>query len=182
MIGGVALSGLASALVLGFMLQTGTPPRTDDPHADPEAVNATGSCEDLATYVEALFTTIEEHEAFFDFWIAPDYDGIQQMDRADIEAIVDDGTALIADLDAMVVPAPYGPGHEGILLVFDADIDYVAFLGLDASTVPDLDQREQGFARILQGELTVANACPDELEEIGDYVFFDPVNLETFFD
>jgi len=182
MIGGVALSGLASVLVLGFLLQTGTPPRTDDPHADPLPVEATGSCADLPAYVEALFTTIEDHDTFSDFWIAPDYDGIQQMDRTEVEEIVDDGTALLEDLRAMQVPAPYGPGHEGILLVFDSEVDYVSFLGIDTSTVPDLNQWERGMARILQGELATAKACPDELEAVGTYVFYDPRDLETVFD
>lgn len=182
MIGGIALSGLASAVVLGFMLQTGTPPRDEDPHADPKPVTATGTCEDLPEYVETLFTTIEEHETFADFWIAPDYDGIQQMDQDDIEALVDDGTTLLADLEAMDVPAPYGPGHEGILLIFDSDVDYVTFLGLDASTVPDLGQWERGMALLLQGELTIANACPDELGQVGNFVFYDPEMIETVFD
>lgn len=182
MIGGVALSGLASVLVLGFMLQTATPPRTTDPHTGPEPSVAEGGCDTLVAYVDALFTTIEEHGTFSNFWVAPDYDGIQQMDQADIEAIVDDGRALLDDLDAMDVPAPYEPGHEGIQLVFGSDIDYVAFLGLDASTVPDLDQWERGIALILQGELTVAKACPDKMAEVGDFVFYDPADLETVFD
>ncbi len=182
MIHGFGLSGLASVLVLGLMLQTATPPRTADPHADPDLTTASGGCEDLVTYVETLFTTLDEHSTFADFWVTPDYDGIQQMDRAEVEAIVDDGRALIDDMDAMDVPEPYATGHDGLALLFDADIDYVAFLGLDASTVPDLDQTERGFALILRGELTVAKACPDELADIGDYVFYDPADLETVFD
>lgn len=182
MIHGFGLSGLASVLVLGLMLQTATPPRTDDPHADPEPTTASGGCEALASYVETLFTTLDEHSTFADFWVTPDFDGIQQMDRADIETIVDDGMALIEDMEMMDVPGPYVTGHDGLALVFDADIDYVAFLGLDASTVPDLDQRERGLALILRGELTVAKACPDELADIGNYVFYDPSDLETVFE
>lgn len=183
MIHGFGLSGLASILLLGVLLQTGTPPRADDPHADEVPTTATGTCEDLGDYVQTLFTTIEEHETFSDFWIAPDYDSIQQMDRAEVEAIVDDGETLLDDLAALTVPAAYGPGHDGIQIIFKADIDYVAFLGLDASSVPDLYARERGFARLLQGELMIAKACPEELAEIGDFVFiFDPDELETYFD
>ncbi len=182
MIHGIGLSGLASILVLGILLQSGAPPRTGDPHADPDASVASGGCEDLVAYVETLFETLDEHPTFGEFWFAPDYDGIQQMERSDVEAIVDDGRALIDDMEAMAVPEPYLPGHEGIQLIFGADVDYVVFLGIDASSPPTPDERDHAFARLLQGELTVANACPDELEEVGGYIFFNPVDIESYFD
>jgi hypothetical protein len=182
MIQGFGLSGMASVLVLGFLLQTGTPPRTNDPHADPEEGIASVGCDGLVTYVETLFTTLDEHSTFTDFWVAPDYDGIQQMDRDEVQAIVDDGTALLADLDAMEVPESYEPGHEGLHLILDSDLDFVTFLGLDSSIVPALDQWEGGMARILQGELMTAKACPEELAAVGAYVFYDPASLETIFE
>lgn len=181
MIHGVGLSGLASILVLGFMLQTATPPRDSEPHTNPDP-STSGGCEDVVAYVDDLFTTLEDHETFSDFWIAPDYDGIQQMDRADVEAIVDDGRALIEDMQGLTVPAAYAPGHEGLQLLFDADIDYVVFLGIDASTPPGFDQRDRAIARLLQGELAIVKTCPDEVAEVGDFIFYDPADLETYFD
>lgn len=184
MIGGAALAGLASALVLSVVLQTGTPTRPDDPHADPAPeVQATGTCDDLVDYVDTLFTTIADHETFDDFRRSGDYDGIQEMDRADIQDLVDDGTALVEDLREMeAIPASFGPGHQGIMLILQSDVDYISFLGLDAATVPDLDQWERGMALLLQGELATANACPDEVEEVGNYIFYDPEEIETVFD
>lgn len=181
MIHGIGLSGLVSVLVLSFMLQTATPPRNDEPHTSPDPSTSEG-CDNLVAYVDELFTTLDDHPAFGEFWVAPDYDGIQQMDRADVEEIVDDGRALIEDMEAMEVPEPYAAGHDGLTQLFAADIDYVEFLGIDASTVPNLDQRERALALVLRGELTIAKFCPDELAEVGDYVFFDPAGLETVFD
>ena len=183
MIHGIGLSGLVSILVLSSTLQPATPPRTDDPHTDPDTSTSTSEgCEGVVDYVDELFATLDAHPAFGGFWVAPDYDGIQQMDRSDIEEIVDDGAALIEDLDAMSVPTPYAAGHDGLTQLFKADIDYVAFLGIDASTVPNFDQRERALALVLRGELTVAKACPEELSEVGDYVFYSPEDLETVFD
>lgn len=178
MIQGFGLSGLAAVLVLGFMLQTGTPPRPEDP----EAGTASQGCDGLADYVETLFTTLDEHPTFIEFWVAPDYDGIQQMDRDEVQGIVDDGAALLAELDAMEVPESYAPGHEGLHLVLGSDLAFVTFLGVDSSVVPALDQWESGMARILQGELLTAKSCPEELAEVGDYVFYDPASLETIFE
>jgi hypothetical protein len=182
MIHGFGLSSLASILILGVMFQTGTPPRGGDPHADPNAASASGTCDDLVDYVETLFETLEEHDTFSDFWVAPDYDSVQQMDRADVEAIVDDGEALLDDLTGLTVPASYGAGHEGIQVILGFDVGYVRFLGIDASSPPDLDEWDRGMALILQGELTTANACPEEIAEIGNFVFYDPEDLETIFD
>lgn len=181
MIQGMGLSGLASIVALGFLLQTATPPRTDNPHVSQDQA-ATGGCDDLVAYVDDLFTTLEDHETFGDFWRTPDYDGIQQMDRADVEAIVEDGEALIEDMQGLTVPAAYAPGHEGLQLLFDADIDYVVFLGIDASTPPGFKQRDRAIARLLHGELAIVKTCPDEMAEVGNFVFYDPADLETYFD
>ncbi|MGI8962968.1 MAG: hypothetical protein ACR2GI_00515 [Thermomicrobiales bacterium] len=176
MIGGVALSGLASILVLSFSLQTAPPPRTEDPHVVPGTTRQVEECEGVVEYADVLFTTFDEHETFGDFWSNGDYDGIQEQDPDDVQAIVDDGLAFLEELDAMEVPALYSSGHEGLTLLFDADLDYVTFLGIDGSTVPDIGQWDRGLALLLDGEITLADACPDEVEALGGYLFF-PIDV-----
>ena len=176
MIGGIALPGLASILVLSLALQTTTPPRTENPHADPETTEQTAGCDGVVEYADMLFTTFGAHELFADFWANGQTIAIQQEDRAVIQEIVDDGRALLDELDVMTVPELYSSGHEGVMLLFDSEVDYVSFLGIDATTVPDLDQWNRGLALLLDGEISLFDSCPDEVEELGGYLFF-PIDV-----
>jgi hypothetical protein len=176
MFGGVALSGIVSLLLLSFVAQTATPPRTEDPHSLPTSTEQVAGCDGVVEYADVLFATLDEHQTFGNFWSSGDYDGIQAQDQADVQAIIDDGSAFLDELEAMDVPELYSSGHEGLSLLFDADLDYVIFLGIDGSTVPDIGQWDRGLALLLDGEITLFDTCPDEVEELGGYLFF-PINV-----
>jgi hypothetical protein len=175
---GIALSSLASIVMLSLALQTATPPHDEDPHAVPNESQTTDECAAIIEYTETLFATIDDHGVFSDFWLNGDFDTVQQQDRDDIRAIVEDGQALLEDLEKLDVPDVYQRGNDGIIVLFGYDIGYITFLGIDASTVPDLETWDRGLALVLAGELGAANKCPDEIEEVGGYIFFPIDELE----
>lgn len=176
------MTGLALMMLLGVVFQAATPPRGDDPHRMPSSSQETIGCDGIRDYTDDLLATLRKHDAFAAFWTNPDYDSIQQMDRDEVEAIIDDGNALLEDLGALAVPDVYQKGNEGIMLLIGSDVDYVTFLGVDASTVPDSDQATHGIALILEGELLAAKTCPDEVDEVGGYVFYRIDDLENALD
>lgn len=178
MIGRVALSGLASILFLSISAQVATPPRAEGPHSFPAPTPAAEECGIVVGYAGELFATFDAHAVFSDFWINGDLDAIQEQDQEELQEIVDDGRALLEDLDALGVPGPYAPGHEGITLLFDSNVDYIEFLGIDSSTVPVIDQWDDSMTLILEGETQLAESCPDEVEELGGYLFFSIESIE----
>jgi hypothetical protein len=175
----LAYTGMVSFMLLTVALQ-GTPPRTDDPHATPTEDDTVIGCEGIPDYRQALYGSLNDHETFSDYWVngSRETSDIQQMDAADVEAIIDDGNALLDDLGAMDVPDAYGPAHEGILVLFEHQVRTLTFLTVDASDVPSQEEWERGLALILNGELRTANACPDEVDAAGGFIFFPPDDIE----
>ena len=178
MLRGMALMSLVPVLMLGIAFPIDAARRGDSAEGTSKRPESTISCEGVVEYTDVLFTTIEEHGDYSDFWINGDYDTIQQQDQGEIQNLVDDGRALLADLEVLEVPGVYQSGHRGIMLLFDNDVDTIEFLGVDAYTVPDFDQWDRGLALILEGEKLVANECPDETEEVGGFIFFSIETLE----
>jgi hypothetical protein len=174
-----AFSSLASILMLGLALQTATPPRHENPHAFPSTESETTvDCGGVVEYTETLFATISDHAEFSEYWRNGDYSTIQQQDPEDIQDIVDDGNALLEEMETMDVPETYKPGHAGIMELFGYDIGYITFMGIDASTVPNGETWDRGLALVLEGELGTSTACPDEIEEVGGFIFFPIDDLE----
>ena len=134
-------------------------------------------CAGLADYVEAFNLTIEEHPDYFEFFINGDLDAVPETDPAELEALVADGDALLAAMDDLEVPGTYRIGHDGFRLLFSSVRDYVYFLGLDTSTVPNVFAYERGLRLIYEGELQAAAQCPAEVEDTGGYVHYDPAVL-----
>lgn len=134
-------------------------------------------CEGLPDYVEGFNAVIDDHGEYFDFFINGDLDAVQSMDRDQLESLVTDGDELLDAMDELDVPGTYRIGHTGFRLLFSSIRDYVYFLGLDTSTVPNIFAYERGLQLIYEGELQAAAQCPDEVEEVGGYVHYDPATL-----
>lgn len=178
---GVVLPILASIAFLGLALQPATPPRDSDPHATPAPGAPVGpGCDLVVAYAEGLFGLLSSHEPYFDYFVSGDRNKIQAQGREANEEIVEEGRALLEEMAQLEPPGAYRAGHEGIRLLFDYDVDMVHFMGIDATDAPapDQEQRDRSFALLLEGELMVAKACPDEIEEIGGQVFLPVETLE----
>ncbi len=134
-------------------------------------------CAGLADYVDAFNLAIEEHPEYFEFFVNGDLDTVPGMEAADLEALVAEGDALLAAMDDLEVPGTYRIGHGGFRLLFSSVRDYVYFLGLDTSTVPNVFAYERGLRLIYEGELQAVAQCPAEVEETGGYVHYDPATL-----
>lgn len=176
---GIVMSGLATVVILSLTMQPATPSPDDGSGGFPkEPHTTTASCDDLTRYTEDFYAILEDHSTYTDFWNSGDYDTIQQQDRADIQDIVDDGQAMLEDIEDLDVPEMYAPGQDGILMYFGSDVDYISFLGIDASVVPNFDEFDTSLAFILHGEILAAKTCPDEVEEAGGYIFLPIDDLE----
>lgn len=171
---GVLLSVLM-VLVTGQLALQGTVLR---PREDLHRVQGESpGCEGLADYVDAFNGVIDDHAEYFDFFINGDLDAVPSMDAEELEALVAEGDALLIALDDLDVPGTYRVGHDGFRLLFSTVRDYVYFLGLDTSTVPEIFAYDRGLQLIYEGELQAAAQCPDQVEEIGGYVHYDPATL-----
>lgn len=102
----------------------------------------------------------------------------EDVSASQAEEIIEDGNDVIASMNELDVPAPYQPGHDGIVLFMQTIIDYTRFYALDTSSVPDIVAYDNAMTGIYQGEVAIAEACPDEVEDIGGFVFIDPATLE----
>lgn len=174
MIRGVLLSVLMILTTGQFALQ-GTVPRPEgDLHHEQ---GQSPGCEGLADYVDAFNTTIDEHGEYFDFFVNGDLDGVSSMDPEELEALVTGGDEFLSAMDELDVPGTYRIGHTGFRLLFSSVRDYVYFLGLDTSTVPNVFAYDRGLQLIYEGELQAAAQCPAEVEEVGGYVHYDPATL-----
>lgn len=148
------------------------------PEWDPHRVQGQApGCDGLRDYVDAFNGAIEDHSDYFEFFVSGDLDAVPSMDAEELEALVADGDALLAAMDDLDVPGTYRVGHAGFRLLFSSVRDYVYFLGLDTSTVPNLFAYDRGLQLIYEGELQAAAQCPDQVEEAGGYVQYDPDTL-----
>lgn len=134
-------------------------------------------CDTLADYVDGFNAAIEDHGEYFEFFINGDLDAVPAMDAGELESLVADGDELLSAMDALDVPGTYRVGHAGFRLLFSSVRDYIYFLGLDTSTVPNVFAYDRGLELIYQGELQAAAQCPDQVEEVGGYVHYDPATL-----
>ncbi len=171
MMRGVMLSMLMILLGGQFALQESPSRPVDDLH---RIQGESPECAGLADYVEAFNLAIEEHPDYFEFFVNGDLDAVPGTDPAELEALVADGDALLGAMDELDVPGTYRLGHGGFRLLFSSVRDYVYFLGLDTSTVPNVFAYERGLRLIYEGELQAAAQCPTEVEETGGFVFYDP--------
>jgi hypothetical protein len=133
-------------------------------------------CREVESYAADLEDVLEDERVFLEF-VFSDLE-FDEVPVEDAEAIIEDGDELIASLSALEVPSPYLPAHEGIILFFQNVIDFTHFYTVDSSTVPDILGFETAMAGIYEGEVALAEACPDEVEEMGGYLFISPATLE----
>lgn len=135
-------------------------------------------CADLGPFVDDLNTALDDHPTFTDFVFTGDLDTLQTMDPADVDALLEDGQAMLDDLAALDVPPAYADGFTGLTLLFSVNRDFVNFLARDTSAIPEIFAFDRAIVYIYNGELEVAQKCPAEVEELGGYIFIDPVTLE----
>jgi len=171
---GVLLSVLIT-LVTGQVALQGTILRPqEDLHREQ---GQTPGCDGLANYVDAFNGTIADHGEYFDFFVSGDLDAVPSMEPEELESLVADGDEFLSAMDELDVPGTYRVGHGGFRLLFSSVRDYVYFLGLDTSTVPNIFAYDRGLQLIYEGELQAAAQCPDQVEDVGGYVHYDPATL-----
>ncbi len=138
-------------------------------------------CADLPAFVENVNVTLDEHQTFTSFVFGGDLDSLQTMDPADVDALLEDGQAMLDALAELDVPPAYADGFTGLNLLFSNNRDFVNFLAKDTSAIPEVYGNERALGYIYNGELEVAQKCPAEVEQLGGYVFIDPATLEEDF-
>ncbi len=99
------------------------------------------------------------------------------MDIDEATSILEDGQALVAGLTDLDVPEVYAQANEGIVAYFQFQVDYLTFIVVDTSSPPDLDLAQQSLVLMYEGEIATADACPDEVDEAGGYIWVDPDDL-----
>jgi hypothetical protein len=169
---------LASSLIA--LLQTSTPPAIPgfDPHdIPPDAEVLRDSCRLLIPYREDLGATLDRHGRFMVFWNTGTDSDLRDMDDDEIQDIIDDGLAMIEDLESLDPPAVYADGHQGIIDRFGFEIDYIRFLGIDASIAPNINRVNASLQLLYDGETLAATTCPEEVDDAGGYIFVDPDDL-----
>lgn len=145
------------------------------PAASPEATTGDPGCELIGSYTEELYAIIDDSGAFAEFFYSDDeWNDIDAGFAADIQA---DGEAMLEEMAAMEVPGAYATGHEGIITFFEFQIDVAHFFGVDTSVVPNLNLQDEAFSLINEGELTVAEACPDEIDDVGGFILIEPEDI-----
>lgn len=133
-------------------------------------------CEGVVDYSTGMNARIDDAGAFTEFLVSDDDPA--EIDPADAEDVVAEGTAMLEDLAAMPVPESYLPAHEGTLLFLQYVLDLASFYGVDSSSVPNVNSYDIAMAQIYDGETALATECPDEVDEAGGYIMFDPATLE----
>lgn len=137
-------------------------------------------CDIVEAYYDDLWSAIEDSSAFIHFLVSDHQFG--DLSRSDAEAVIAEGENLITEINALDVPGAYTVGHEGIILFFQLNTDLARFYAIDSSIVPDLDALENSGAMILEGEVAIAESCPQEVETVGGYIMFDPGENTDDFD
>lgn len=170
---------LAIVLALGVMPAQAQRP---DPHgggstveqstATAVATPAGAGCDLVVSYTHDLYTAIDNSGAFATYFTS-DVD-FGDVSASEAEAVIKDGDALIETLKGLDVPPVFAEAHEGILTFLQFTIDTARFYGLDTSVVPDIAGEDQAFDQIEAGELALAQACPDEIQQVGGYILLNP--------
>jgi len=176
----LAVTVLALSISLGAIRQDATPTPDDSSLklglATPTA--AVG-CEGLEDYSRELLAIDNRHSRFINAVYNDDEYYMQSLSDEEAQAVVDDGQALLDDLNALAVPESYAKGQQGIVMLEQYNLEGVVFLGVDASKSIDYDAGIKAFALILEGETLTAKACPEEVKAIGGYVYIDIDTLNT---
>lgn len=133
-------------------------------------------CSGVESYAADLEDVLDDDGAFIEF-VFSDVD-FEEVPADDAGAIIENGEEIVAGLTALDVPPPYLPAHEGIIGFFQNMIDFTRFYAVDSSAVPDILGFETAMAGIYDGEVALADACPDEVDEVGGFLFISPATLE----
>jgi hypothetical protein len=182
---------VATSLALGAFAQGGIP-RPDprgEPSGTPSATSASSTpvatagpgCDMVIDYYRDLNRALFRADEFFNF-LGDDSVTFTDLSEREATQIVDSGEALIADLEDLDVPPAYADGNDGIIALMQVNVDFVKFYVLDSSTVPNLNDIDTALEQIYYGEVDIAEACPDEVDEIGGYVMYDPDELANDLD
>lgn len=148
----------------------------DRPQATAMATPVSTGCELVEPYTNALYTAIDESDAFAEFFYSDSDFG--DLTEAEAEEVTEDGNAMIATLEDLDVPAPYADAHAGIITFLRVNIDMARFYGIDSSVVPDLNAYDVALDAIFQGEIALAERCPEEIDAVGGYILLDPADYE----
>lgn len=134
-------------------------------------------CGSLATYDIALNKAFAGAGTFSKVLTSStlDYSTITQ---AEGKRIVQDGSALIANVEKLNVPPMYADGGKGIVLLLTFLNQEVSFYTVDSSTVPDMDSFSKSGQLIHDGETQAARECPAEVKKLGSYIFIDPTQID----
>ena len=179
---------VATSLALGAVAQVEVPrpdprgrlPGANDAAGTPAAVSGPG-CDLVVDYYRDLNRALFRADEFFDF-LADDSVTFSDLSEREANQIVESGEGLISDLEELDVPGAYAEGNGGIIDLMQVNVDFVKFYVLDSSTVPNINDIDAALLRIYDGEVALAEACPDEVEAIGGYVMYDPAELEQELD
>lgn len=170
---------LATAVLLATSLHTGQS-GGDIPQPDRDSLQppeSSTSCDGLLDHQEALFAVFADHGDFVDYWTSATARDARGMDIDEATSILEDGQALVAGLTDLDVPEVYAQANEGIVAYFQFQVDYLTFIVVDTSSPPDLDLAQQSLVLMYEGEIATADACPDEVDEAGGYIWVDPDDL-----
>jgi hypothetical protein len=175
---------LATSLTIGAMSLQGV--ERPDPHrgaggeggqaSTPVDAGSPG-CDLVIDYYRDLNRALFRADDFFDF-LADESADFEDLTAQDAERILESGGALIADLQDLQVPGAYAEGNEGIIALMQFNLDILSFYALDSSNVPNVNAFDDAMLQIYEGEIALVDACPDEVDEIGGYVMYDPAELE----
>jgi hypothetical protein len=138
---------------------------------------SSASCDGLLSYQEDLFAAFDDHETFVEYWTSSLGRDARDLSVDDATGIVEDGEALLADLAGLDVPNVYAVAAEGITSYFQFQVDYLTFIAIDTSMAPDITVAQESLVQMYEGEVATADACPDEVEEAGGYIWVDPDTL-----
>jgi hypothetical protein len=187
--------GLLLPLVLATSLATGTlaqgaPPRPDShgapggspvPTASTPVASGDPGCDQVGNYYRDLSRALLRAKDFFDF-LGDDTIDVGDLTPEEGEKIVASGEALIDDLEELEAPGAYAGANTGIIQLMQVNVDLATFYAIDTSTVPDIAAYDEALVQIHDGEIALADACPDEVDDIGGYVFSDPREIEEDLD
>ncbi len=167
---------LAAALLVATSLKLGDEiPQPD--RGEFQLPDHSASCGELLAYQEDLFSVFDDHDEFVEYWNTTSSRDARNLSVDDATGIVEDGEALVADLDGMDVPVVYAVAAEGITSYFQFEVDYLTFIAIDTSAAPDVGQSRDSLVQMYEGEIATADACPDEVDEAGGYIWADPDTL-----
>jgi hypothetical protein len=134
-------------------------------------------CDLVVDYYRDLNRALIRADDFFEF-LADDSVAIEDLTAQDAERIIESGDALVEDLEGLDVPGAYAEGNAGIVALMQFNLDIVNFYTIDSSDVPNINAFDDAMLQIYEGEVALVDACPDEVDEIGGYVMYDPAELE----